>query len=205
MDAKLGENSLGSKNPQDCGEGQMSEAKQLEQKIRRSDHLIAQNNIQEQERAKETQSLIEGCPEPCVKKRTAQERTSEAESLAESLSPVAGLTVRPQRRHHKRIKSRTGSVGVTDPPAATLKWDYSGIRLSQSERALQAPSDTALTLNLTASENCPDEQANNMASSDNKMLQLIYGTVRELQTERHGQRMEKPEWPQNNCRSRSGR
>ncbi|KAJ1209818.1 hypothetical protein NDU88_005190 [Pleurodeles waltl] len=67
--------------------------------------------------------------------------------------------------------------------AATLKRDYSGIRLSHSEKALQAPSDTALTLNLTANENCPGEQVNNMASSDTKILQLIYGTVRELQTE----------------------
>ncbi|KAJ1179378.1 hypothetical protein NDU88_004612 [Pleurodeles waltl] len=243
MDAKLGENSLGSKNPQDYGEGLMSEVKRPEKKIRLSDHLIAHNNIQEQERAKETQSLIEGCPESCVKKRTAQERTgpaagedvdknwsseiekveydgrngdwlkdggdkfyslmeeseaassgydlneegssssSESGSLAESLSPVAGPTLRPQHRHHKHIKSRTGSVGITDSPAAMLKWDYSGIRLSQSERALQVLSDMALTLNLTASENCPDEQANNMASSDTKMLQLIYGTVRELQTE----------------------
>ncbi|KAJ1180471.1 hypothetical protein NDU88_005692 [Pleurodeles waltl] len=82
-----------------------------------------------------------------------------------------------------RIKSRTGSVGVADSPTATLNSDYSGIRLSQSERALKAPSDVALTLNLTASENCPDEQANNMASTDTKMLQLIYGTIRELQTE----------------------
>ncbi|KAJ1209817.1 hypothetical protein NDU88_005189 [Pleurodeles waltl] len=40
MDMKPGENSLNSKNPQDCGEG-----------------------------------LIEGCPESCVKKRMAQEKT----------------------------------------------------------------------------------------------------------------------------------
>ncbi|KAJ1199011.1 hypothetical protein NDU88_002849 [Pleurodeles waltl] len=243
MNAKLGKNSLGSKNPQDCGEGLMSEVKRAEQKIRRSDHFIAHNNIQEQERAKETQRLIEGRPESCVKKRTVQERIgaaagedvdtnlsleiekveydgrngnwlkdggdkfyslmeeseavssgydlnkeggsslSEAESLTESLSPVVGPTVQPQRRHHKCIKSRTGSVGVTDSPAATLKWDYSGIRLSQSERSLQSPSNTAFTLNLTVSENCPDEQANNMANSDTKMFQLIYGNMRELQTE----------------------
>ncbi|KAJ1156018.1 hypothetical protein NDU88_008743 [Pleurodeles waltl] len=77
MEVKLGENSLGSKNPQVYGEGQMNEAKRLDQKVRRSD-LISHNNIQEQEKAKETQSLIEGCPESCVKKRTAQERTGAA-------------------------------------------------------------------------------------------------------------------------------
>ncbi|KAJ1173509.1 hypothetical protein NDU88_005341 [Pleurodeles waltl] len=83
-------------------------------------------------------------------------------------------------RHHKRIMSRTGSG---DSPAAPLKWDYSGISLSNSEKAPQAPSDTALTLNLTANENRPGEKVNNMASSDTKILQLIHGTVRELQTE----------------------
>ncbi|KAJ1169595.1 hypothetical protein NDU88_001486 [Pleurodeles waltl] len=75
METKPGENSLNSKNPQDCGEGQMNEAKWLDQKARWSEHLIAHNSIQEQKRAKETQSLIEGCPESCVKKRTAQEKT----------------------------------------------------------------------------------------------------------------------------------
>ncbi|KAJ1090872.1 hypothetical protein NDU88_004000 [Pleurodeles waltl] len=75
MEMKPGENSLNSKNPQDCGEGQMNEAKRPDQKAKWSDHLMAHNDIQEQERAKETQSLIEGCPESCVKKRTAQEKT----------------------------------------------------------------------------------------------------------------------------------
>ncbi|KAJ1170776.1 hypothetical protein NDU88_002648 [Pleurodeles waltl] len=79
--------------------------------------------------------------------------------------------------------SRTGSGGVMDSPAAMLKWDYSGIRLSHSEKAPQVPSDMALTFNLTANENCPGEQVNNMASSHTKILKLIYGTVRELQTE----------------------
>ncbi|KAJ1124189.1 hypothetical protein NDU88_002650 [Pleurodeles waltl] len=57
--------------------------------------------------------------------------SSEAESLAEIVSPIAGPTVRLQRQHHKRTKSITGSVGVTDSPAATLMWDYSGIRLPE--------------------------------------------------------------------------
>ncbi|KAJ1112514.1 hypothetical protein NDU88_000778 [Pleurodeles waltl] len=109
--------------------------------------------------------------------------SSEAESLAESMSPVVGPTMQSQRRHHKRIMSRTGSGGVMDSPAMTLKWDYSGIRLSHFEKAPQAPSDTALTLNLTANDNCLGEQVNNIASSDTKILQLIYGTVRELQTD----------------------
>ncbi|KAJ1214365.1 hypothetical protein NDU88_001984 [Pleurodeles waltl] len=75
MELKPGENSLNSKNPQDCGEGQMNEAKRPDQKARWFDHLMAHSNIQEQERAKETQSLTEGCLEACVKKRTAQEKT----------------------------------------------------------------------------------------------------------------------------------
>ncbi|KAJ1159331.1 hypothetical protein NDU88_011998 [Pleurodeles waltl] len=109
--------------------------------------------------------------------------SSEAENLAERMSPVVGTTVRPQHRHHKRIKSRTGSGGVMDSPAATLKWDYSGIRLSHSEKVPQAPSDTILTSNLSVNKNCPGELVNNLTNADTKMLQLIYGTVRELQNE----------------------
>ncbi|KAJ1158131.1 hypothetical protein NDU88_010825 [Pleurodeles waltl] len=75
MEMKPGKNSLNSKNPQDCGEGQMKEAKRLDQKARWFDHLVAHSNVQEQERAKETQSLIEGCPESSVKERIAQEKT----------------------------------------------------------------------------------------------------------------------------------
>ncbi|KAJ1107576.1 hypothetical protein NDU88_004966 [Pleurodeles waltl] len=74
MEMKSGEDSLNSKDPRDCGEGPMNEAKRLDQKAGVSDHLMAHSNIQEQERAKETQSLIEGCPESCVKERTAQEK-----------------------------------------------------------------------------------------------------------------------------------
>ncbi|KAJ1108356.1 hypothetical protein NDU88_005732 [Pleurodeles waltl] len=51
----------------------MNEAKWPDQKARWFDHLMAHSNMQE--RAKETQSLIEGCPESCVKERTAQEKT----------------------------------------------------------------------------------------------------------------------------------
>ncbi|KAJ1090165.1 hypothetical protein NDU88_003300 [Pleurodeles waltl] len=182
MEMKPGENSLNSKNPQDCGEGQMNEAKRPDQNGRWFDHLMAHSNAEKQERAKEIQSLIEGCPECSVKERAAQEMTeagmggvadrnqlsetekaeydgrngewlkeggakfyslteseaassgydlndedgsgsSEVESLAESMSPVVGSTVRPQRLHHKCIISRTGSGGVMDSPAATLKWE----------------------------------------------------------------------------------
>ncbi|KAJ1108381.1 hypothetical protein NDU88_005757 [Pleurodeles waltl] len=237
----------------------MNEAKRLDQKARWSDHLMAHSNLQEQERTKETQSLIEGCPEPCVKERTAQEKieavmgvvadrnqlletekveydgrngewlkeggdkfysltesetassgydlndeegsgSSETESLVERMSPVVGPTVRPQCHHYKRIKSRTISGGVMDSPAATLKWDYSGIRMSHSEKIPQAPSDTALTSNLIINENCLGVLVNNLASSDTKMLQLIYGTVRELQNETQAENR-KARVATKNCRS----
>ncbi|KAJ1151576.1 hypothetical protein NDU88_004356 [Pleurodeles waltl] len=114
------------------------------------------------------------------------EEDGSVSSAAESLSSAVGPTVRAQRRHCKRIKSRTGSAVVRDSPegcAATLMWDYSGIRLSQSRKDPKVPKDTALIPNSIASENCPGKQINNMASADTKMLHLIYGTVRELPTE----------------------
>ncbi|KAJ1193780.1 hypothetical protein NDU88_003076 [Pleurodeles waltl] len=56
---------------------------------------------------------------------------------SKSLPSAAGPTVKLQQHHCKRIKSRTGSTGEVDSPgwsAATLKWDYSGIRLTSLEK-----------------------------------------------------------------------
>ncbi|KAJ1172599.1 hypothetical protein NDU88_004444 [Pleurodeles waltl] len=44
------------------------------------------------------------------------EEDGSSSSEAESLSPAVGPTVRPQRRHSKRIMSRTGSAGIADSP-----------------------------------------------------------------------------------------
>ncbi|KAJ1107652.1 hypothetical protein NDU88_005042 [Pleurodeles waltl] len=208
MEMKSGENSLNSKNPRDCGEGPMNEAKRLDQKARedcagkdRSCYGGAadRNRLLETEKAeydgRNGEWLREGGDKfyLLTESETASSRydlndeegsgSSEAESLAERMSPVVGPTVQPQCRHHKRIKSRTGSGGIMNSPAATLKWDYSGIRLSHSEKVPQAPSDTVLTSNLIENENCPGELVDNLASSDTKMLQLICGTVRVLQNE----------------------
>ncbi|KAJ1106466.1 hypothetical protein NDU88_003867 [Pleurodeles waltl] len=74
MEMKSGENSLNSKNPQDCGEGPMNEAKLPDQKGRWSDHLMAHSNVQEQEKAKETQSLIEFALNPVSKRGQRRKR-----------------------------------------------------------------------------------------------------------------------------------
>ncbi|KAJ1164286.1 hypothetical protein NDU88_004731 [Pleurodeles waltl] len=83
------------------------------------------------------------------------------------------------------MKSRTGSTSGVDSPersAATLKWDYSGIRLVSLGKEFKESKDI-LSSNAGTDENCQNELINNLVSSDTKMLQLIYGTVRELQTE----------------------
>ncbi|KAJ1177799.1 hypothetical protein NDU88_003051 [Pleurodeles waltl] len=46
MEMKSGENSLNSKNPRDCREGTMNEAKWPDQKARWFDHLMAHSNVQ---------------------------------------------------------------------------------------------------------------------------------------------------------------
>ncbi|KAJ1181035.1 hypothetical protein NDU88_006246 [Pleurodeles waltl] len=127
---------------------------------------------------KESEAVSTGCD--------LSEEDGSVSSEAESLSSAVGPTLRPLRRHRQSIKSRTGSTVVGDSPegcAATLKWDYSGIRLLQSEKDPKVPKDTVLIPNSIAGENCLGEQINNMASADTKMLHLIYDTVRELQTE----------------------
>ncbi|KAJ1200312.1 hypothetical protein NDU88_004136 [Pleurodeles waltl] len=100
----------------------------------------------------------------------------------ESLSSAAGPTVKLQQRRRRRIKLQCHSIGGTDCPersVATLKWDYSGIRLSSLEKdSKYIPLPKADT-----GENSTSEHINNTASTETNMLQLIYGTIRELQTE----------------------
>ncbi|KAJ1083667.1 hypothetical protein NDU88_003822 [Pleurodeles waltl] len=126
----------------------------------------------------ESEAVSSGC--------NLSEEDRNASSIAKSLSSAVGPTVRPQRRQRKRIKSRIGAGVIGDSPgecAETLRWDYSGIRLSQPRKHSKVPKDTSLILNSTEGENITDGQTNNMASADTKQLHLIYGTVRELQTE----------------------
>ncbi|KAJ1154607.1 hypothetical protein NDU88_007352 [Pleurodeles waltl] len=73
-------------------------------------------------------------------------------------------------------------AGGTDFPgrsAVTLKWDDPGIRLSSLEKDYK---DIPLP-NVDTGENSMSEHINNTASTDTNMLQLIYGTIRALQTE----------------------
>ncbi|KAJ1135872.1 hypothetical protein NDU88_002301 [Pleurodeles waltl] len=114
------------------------------------------------------------------------EEDGSGSSEAESLSPAVGHTVMPQRQHRKRIMSRTAQLALQIIPRGV--WRRSSGTTQELDcrnpiKILRPPQDTVLNPNLIADENCPGEQINNMASTDTKMLQLIYGTVRELQTE----------------------
>ncbi|KAJ1151341.1 hypothetical protein NDU88_004124 [Pleurodeles waltl] len=74
-DIRLAEGSLDSNNPQDCGEGQTEETKNLEQ-TRQYENLTTHNNTQEQEeRAKETHNLVKKCPESRDRKGIVREKT----------------------------------------------------------------------------------------------------------------------------------
>ncbi|KAJ1110181.1 hypothetical protein NDU88_007536 [Pleurodeles waltl] len=101
---------------------------------------------------------------------------------AESLSSVAGPTVKLQQRHRKHIRPRTGGVDSPGRSAAMFKWDYSGIGLTSMEKESRGSKDV-LPPNAGVGEGCLSESINNLDSTDTKMLQLIDGTVRELQTE----------------------
>ncbi|KAJ1200212.1 hypothetical protein NDU88_004038 [Pleurodeles waltl] len=126
----------------------------------------------------ESEAVSSGCDR--------SEEDGNASSTAESLSSAVGPTVRPQQWPRKRINSRIGAGIIGDSPeeyAEMLKWDYSGIRLSQPRKDSKVPKDTSLIPNSTEGEKFTDGQTNNMASADTKLLHLIYGTVRELQME----------------------
>ncbi|KAJ1194269.1 hypothetical protein NDU88_003558 [Pleurodeles waltl] len=100
--------------------------------------------------------------------------------LETSLSSAIGPTVKQLQRQHKHTKKLSGTaaaekIGV-EHSAAPLKWDYSGISLCTPEKALEI---------------CPAHNNDRGGSGDTvskehseeTMLQLIYGTIKKLQTE----------------------
>ncbi|KAJ1082415.1 hypothetical protein NDU88_002583 [Pleurodeles waltl] len=96
-------------------------------------------------------------------------------SETESASSAEGSTVRPQRRHHQCLKTRSGSMGAVEP---SLKWDYSGTRLMGLEKVSKLDPPP----NIDGDVECP-ASSNSATGIDAKMLQMIYDTIRELQTE----------------------
>ncbi|KAJ1215866.1 hypothetical protein NDU88_003473 [Pleurodeles waltl] len=103
-------------------------------------------------------------------------------SESERASSAVGPTVKSQRQHRKCIRSWSGSTGGADlsgRSATALKWHYSEIRLTSLEKDPKADTPP----NVDAGENCQSAPINNTVSTDAKMLQMIYDTIRELQTE----------------------
>ncbi|KAJ1164092.1 hypothetical protein NDU88_004538 [Pleurodeles waltl] len=121
----------------------------------------------------DSEAISSGCNQRVVEGSTSSE--------SESVSSVAGPTVRPQQRHRRCIKSWSGSTGgaeLSGQSARALKWDYSGTRLTGLEKDFKFDS-------LPKADGGEDCQApsTNATSTDAKMLQMIYDTIKELQTE----------------------
>ncbi|KAJ1192900.1 hypothetical protein NDU88_002206 [Pleurodeles waltl] len=109
----------------------------------------------------------------------SDEEDNISSDLETSLSSATGPTVKLLQRQRKCIKGQPGSVaGVTAAghSAATLKWDYSGISLCTQEKGPK----TLTPLNDNEEEDRGDDS---MGNTEETMLQLIYGTIKELQTE----------------------
>ncbi|KAJ1172009.1 hypothetical protein NDU88_003866 [Pleurodeles waltl] len=121
----------------------------------------------------DSEAISSGCNQSVV------ERSASSES--ESVSSVAGPTVRPPRQHRRCIKSRSGSTSgaeLSGQSTRALKCDYSGTRLMGLERDSKFDS-------LPEADGGEDGQVSSTdaTSIDAKMLQMIYGTIRMLQIE----------------------
>ncbi|KAJ1152159.1 hypothetical protein NDU88_004936 [Pleurodeles waltl] len=119
----------------------------------------------------ESEASSSGCNQSVVVGSTLSEFKS-------ALS-VAKSTVRPQRRQRRCIKTQSGSMGGVDPLGQSTKaLDYLGTRLTGLEKNSKFDSPP----NIDGGE---DRQApsNSATSTDAKMLQMIYDTIRELKTE----------------------
>ncbi|KAJ1156173.1 hypothetical protein NDU88_008897 [Pleurodeles waltl] len=121
----------------------------------------------------DSEAISSGC------NQSVEEGSTSSES--ESVSSVAGPKVQPQRRHRRSIKSRSGSTGgaeLSGQSARALKWDYSGTRSTGLEKVSKFDL-------LPKADGVEDGQvpSTNATSTDTKMLQMIYDTIRELQIE----------------------
>ncbi|KAJ1189484.1 hypothetical protein NDU88_006229 [Pleurodeles waltl] len=99
--------------------------------------------------------------------------------LETSLSSAIGPTVKQQPRQRRCIKERSGSLfgaSAVGHSAATPKWDYSRISLCSQEKG----PETLTPLKDIGEGSRWDYSTGN---TEKTMLQLKYGTVKELQTE----------------------
>ncbi|KAJ1179122.1 hypothetical protein NDU88_004358 [Pleurodeles waltl] len=100
-----------------------------------------------------------------------------------SISSSNEPTVRQQRRHRKCVKVRSGPGECTEPStfsgSKTLKWDYSGIRLTD------VPIANGQQVTNKSIEGNAGDLASNIctASIESVMLQSIYSSIKEFQTE----------------------
>ncbi|KAJ1097460.1 hypothetical protein NDU88_002578 [Pleurodeles waltl] len=124
---------------------------------------------------KDSEAISSGC-------NKSEDEESLSSATEKSLSSGIGPTVKQQQCQHGHKKVRSGSTtgtGTSGQGAATLKWDYSGIRLSSQEN----DPETFPFPNDVGGENSMDDPAGHTGSIDKPMLQQIYGTIKELQTE----------------------
>ncbi|KAJ1151373.1 hypothetical protein NDU88_004155 [Pleurodeles waltl] len=105
--------------------------------------------------------------------------TSETEDKTSSNEP----TVRQLRRHRKSVKTRPCSQGSPGNPSSTgsrtLKWDYSGIGLADSSSITNQGSANGNKETDTGPSTCSPSAIGAEAG----MLQSIYSSIKELQTE----------------------
>ncbi|KAJ1083050.1 hypothetical protein NDU88_003210 [Pleurodeles waltl] len=110
---------------------------------------------------------------------TGSSETSETGNKSSSNEP----TVRQLQRHRKCTKvrpdSQEGLEFSTSTGSRTLKWDYSGIRLTDT------PTTSGQELVNNNMEGSTGDPASSMclAVADSGMLQSIYNSIKELQTE----------------------
>ncbi|KAJ1145791.1 hypothetical protein NDU88_012075 [Pleurodeles waltl] len=102
-------------------------------------------------------------------------------SESESASSVAESTVRQRRWQRRCSKARarlTGGAELSGQSTKTLKWDYLGTRLAGLGKVPAADS----LPNADGSMDC-QAPSTSATSTDSEMLQIIYDSIKELQTE----------------------
>ncbi|KAJ1200849.1 hypothetical protein NDU88_004670 [Pleurodeles waltl] len=102
-----------------------------------------------------------------------------------SASSTVESTVRQQRRQRKCLITQIGLSGGTEilaQSSKTLKWDYSGTNLTGAAKVPIPDVQFNADRGADGRVGCPDLSIGT-ASTDSEMLQSIYNSIKELQTE----------------------
>ncbi|KAJ1159633.1 hypothetical protein NDU88_000139 [Pleurodeles waltl] len=116
-----------------------------------------------------------------ISDHNSSETGASISSESGSISSTVESTVRKQRREHKGLNLRApfrDGVELSAQSRKTLKWDYSGTSLTSTAEVYISEAQAKADVRVCSPDLCIGTR-----NTDSAMLQSIYNSIKELQTE----------------------